>query len=211
MLMHKFYKNSTSTKTHLPAPILISLILSSNIFATTNDITGISTSKNGVSLGRNAITTAINGVSAGNNAVATGNGFTRKQFESKRQENKNAIEVLEAKKLALTNAQLDISSISTAISEIDERITYLTEQQKTIKTKIDKKNKLDIDKQNKEAILDNQINIFNEAKVALDKIKINDLNKFINFTDVLRTLQWTKLNGTNEKRDELANDLKKYY
>lgn len=189
------------------ASVLLSSFLSMGAMATPVSIQGTATSENAVSIGSDSFATAIDGVATGKSSVATGQGFSRDDFAVKVAENKAAVDAVNSKQDELNNANNQLDAANNAIGDLTKQIDDLTKQQEAIADKIKQRDALlptQKDAQNK---VNADTDALNDAKTALDNISTNGKNLYLNFTDVLNTLNWSALNGTDAGRNTVASEL----
>lgn len=111
----------------------------SNSFATPVSIQGVATSENSVSIGTDSFATSVDGVATGKSSVATGNGFTREEFATKKQENQAAIDAVNGKQAEVNNKNNDLTVAKEAIKQLDAEIDQLGKNQAAINDKINQK------------------------------------------------------------------------
>jgi yadA domain-containing protein len=180
----------------------------SNSFATPVSIQGVATSENSVSIGTDSFATSVDGVATGKSSVATGNGFTREEFATKKQENQAAIDAVNGKQAEVNNKNNDLTVAKEAIKQLDAEIDQLGKNQAAINDKINQKNQLENQKNNIQDQINQKQNELNDAKTKLDSVSIDGKNLLLNFTDILKTLNWSSLDGSENSKNVLANELK---
>lgn len=181
----------------------------SNSFATPVSIQGSATSENSVSIGTDSFATSVDGVATGKSSVATGNGFTREEFATKKQENQAAIDAVKGKQDEVNSKNNDLTVANEAIRQLDAEIDQLGKNQAAVDAKINRKAELDNQKRDLQDQLNQEQTKFNESRDTLEKLLAGNKNLYLNFTDILNTLDWKgKLNGEDSGREALAGELK---
>lgn len=189
------------------ASVLLSSFLSMGAIATPVSIQGTATSENAVSIGSDSFATAVDGVATGKSSVATGQGFSRDDFVVKVAENKAAVDAVNGKQDELNNANNQLDAANNAIGDLTKQIDDLTKQQEAIADKIKQRDALLPTQKDAQDKVNADTNALNDAKTALDNISSNGKNLYLNFTDVLNTLNWSVLNGTDAGRNTVASEL----
>lgn len=181
----------------------------SNSFATPVSIQGSATSENSVSIGTDSFATSVDGVATGKSSVATGNGFTREEFATKKQENQAAIDAVKGKQDEVNSKNNDLTVANEAIRQLDAEIDQLGKNQAAVDAKINRKAELDNQKRDLQDQLNQEQTKFNENRDTLERLLSGNKNLYLNFTDILNTLDWKgKLNGQDSGREALAGELK---
>ena len=180
----------------------------SNSFATPVSIQGVATSENSVSIGTDSFATSVNGVATGKSSVATGNGFTREEFAVKKQEAQTAIDAVNNKQNELNNKGNQLDAAKKTVDGLNKQIDELSKQQDAIADKLRQRDSLLPDQTNAQGKVDADNTALNDAKTALDQISTGGENLYLDFTKVLKSLNWSPLNGTDEGRNIIANELK---
>ncbi|MCQ9328420.1 YadA-like family protein [Pelistega suis] len=189
------------------ASVLLSSFLSMGAMATPVSIQGTATSENAVSIGSDSFATAVDGVATGKSSVATGQGFSRDDFAVKVAENKAAVDAVNGKQDELNNANNQLDAANNAIGDLTKQIDDLTKQQEAIADKIQQRDALLPTQKDAQDKVNADTDALNDAKTALDNISTNGKNLYLNFTDVLNTLNWSALNGADSGRNTVANEL----
>ena len=189
------------------ASVLLSSFLSMGAMATPVSIQGTATSENAVSIGSDSFATAVDGVATGKSSVATGQGFSRDDFAVKVAENKAAVDAVNGKQDELNNANNQLDAANNAIGDLTKQIDDLTKQQEAIADKIKQRDALLPTQKDAQDKVNADTDALNDAKTALDNISTNGKNLYLNFTDVLNTLNWSVLNGTDAGRNTVASEL----
>lgn len=173
-------------------------------------IEGIATSNNAVSIGENAFASSVDGVAEGQGSVATGGDWTREQFSSEVAKYTSALDALKAKQDDLKNKQNNLANNNTAIDSLEKQIAALVAKQSAIADKLKQKEALD--RQAEALNLTDAQSALNNAADALKQVQDeNGKNIFLDFTNVLNTLNWSSLtqaSDSNANRNALASDLK---
>ena len=189
--------------------LLSSFFVTPFVLATPVSLQGSATSKNAVSIGSDSFATAVDGVATGKSSVATGQGFSRDEFAMKVAENKAAVDAVNSKKDELNNINTNLEINKKAQEELTTKINELTN---VVNGKELKANKLD-DLNNQLAKKNNDLADLQQdlesSKNRLPKEYFigNNKNIAIDFTPILNSLDYNKLNNVNG-RLELAQDLK---
>lgn len=189
------------------ASVLLSSFLSIGAMATPVSIQGTATSENAVSIGSDSFATAVDGVATGKSSVATGQGFSRNDFAVKVAENKAAVDAVNGKQDELNNANNQLDAANNAIGDLTKQIDDLTKQQEAIADKIKQRDALLPTQKDAQDKVNADTDALNDAKTALDNISTDGKNLYLNFTDVLNTLNWSVLNGTDAGRNTVASEL----
>ena len=182
-------------------------IVSLNAFGTPISIQGVATSDNAVTVGANAYATSINGIANGYSSIATGQGFSRDDFVVKVAENKAAVDAVNGKQDELNNANNQLDATNNAIGDLTKQIDDLTKQQASIGDKLKQRDALLPTQKDAQDKVNTDTEALNNAKTALDNISASGKNLYLNFTDVLNTLNWSVLNGTDAGRNTVASEL----
>ena len=180
----------------------------SNSFATPVSIQGVATSENSVSIGTDSFATSVNGVATGKSSVATGNGFTREEFATKKQEAQTAIDAVNNKQNELNNKGNQLDAAKKTVDGLNKQIDELSKQQNAIADKLRQRDRLLPTQTNAQGKVDADNSTLNNAKTALDQISTGGENLYLDFTKVLKSLNWSPLNGTDEGRNTIARELK---
>lgn len=188
--------------------VLFGAVLSQSALATPVSIQGTATSENAVSIGTDSFATSVDGVAGGKGAVATGQGFTREEFAVKKQENQAAIDAVNGKQAEINGKNNDLTVAKEAIKQLDGEIDQLAKNQQAITDKINQKNQLENQKNGVQDQVNQKQNELNDAKTKLDNILVNGKNLLLNFTDILKTLNWDSMDGSDNSKNVLANELK---
>lgn len=188
--------------------VLFGAVLSQSALATPVSIQGTATSENAVSIGTDSFATSVNGVAGGKGAVATGQGFTREEFAVKKQENQAAIDAVNGKQAEINGKNNDLTVAKEAIKQLDGEIDQLAKNQQAITDKINQKNQLENQKNGVQDQVNQKQNELNDAKAKLDSISLNGKHLLLNFTDILKTLNWDSMDGSDNSKNVLANELK---
>ena len=209
--MSKTYKSQKkSNSTHgssIALSLLTSLFVSPMIQAIPVSVQGKATSENAISIGTSSYATAIDGVATGQGSIATGQGFSRDDFAVKVAENKAAVDAVNSKQDELNNTSNQLDSTNNAIGDLTKQIDDLTKQQEAIADKIKQRDALLPTQKDAQDKVNADTDALNDAKTALDNISTNGKNLYLNFTDVLNTLNWSALNGTDAGRNTVASEL----
>lgn len=192
------------------ASVLLSSFLSMGAMATPVSIQGTATSENAVSIGSDSFATAVDGVATGKSSVATGQGFSRDDFAVKVAENKAVVDAVNGKQAELNNANNQLDATNNAIGDLTKQIDDLTKQQEAIADKIKQRDALLPTQKDAQDKVNADTDALNDAKTALDNISTNGKNLYLNFTDVLQSLDWSPLTSGNSDagRTTIANELK---
>lgn len=214
--------HSKTTVSTIVASAITAAIASQSAFADTV-ISGTAVNAAHISIQGNAIAdkslavgheswaTSEKGIAEGNKAVATGTDITREQFAGKVAANTEAVNALnDAKREAehLNNRQTATNEV---IDNLGNQIEDLTRQQDTVRNKLNVLEGLNNDKTAKENDLSEKQRELDTARSNLDTISSDGKNLYLNFTDVLKTLDWEVLKtnqSTDEKQNILATELK---
>jgi len=188
--------------------VLFGAVLSQSALATPVSIQGTATSENAVSIGTDSFATSVDGVAGGKGSVATGQGFTREEFAVKKQENQAAIDAVNGKQAEINGKNNDLTVAKEAIKQLDGEIDQLAKNQQAIEGKINQKNQLENQKNGVQDQVNQKQNELNDAKTKLDNILVNGKNLLLNFTDILKTLNWDSMDGSDNSKNVLANELK---
>lgn len=188
--------------------VLFGAVLSQGALATPVSIQGTATSENAVSIGTDSFATSVDGVAGGKGSVATGQGFTREEFAVKKQENQAAIDAVNGKQAEINGKNNDLTVAKEAIKQLDGEIDQLAKNQQAITDKINQKNQLENQKNGVQDQVNQKQNELNDAKAKLDSISLNGKNLLLNFTDILKTLNWDSMDGSDNSKNVLANELK---
>lgn len=193
------------------ASVLLSALLSSGIaFAEPVSLQGSATSADAVSIGSNSYATAIDGVATGQSSVATGENFSREDFNLKVEANKAAVDAVNNKQSEINNNSNLLDATIDAIDSLTNQISDLSKQQDDIANKIAQRNNL-IEQQDgaRSKIEESQIAV-DTAKANLDSVLNDGKNLYLNFTDVLNSLDWSvlsKSSDSNAARNVVAGEL----
>ncbi|MFB6350021.1 hypothetical protein ACFBZI_11370 [Moraxella sp. ZJ142] len=160
-------------------------------------ILGTATGTNAVAVGDDSYATSTSGIATGFGAVATGTNIDRTSFDKLAQANKTALDAYNKAADALKNANNTIAAQNTAIDGLAKEIDALAKQSAANAVKLAEKEKLD----NQKAGLQPR---YDEAKKTLDGVSVNGKNLYLNFTDVLNSLNWTPL--TNNQNSDAARN-----
>lgn len=190
------------------AALLLSSLLATSAIATPVSVLGTATSENAVAVGDNSYATAVDGVANGQGAIATGRGFSREDF----QKEVDKVAELEAQKQAKENLLNSLNNdkkineetqkiLNNQISDADKKIASAADKIAKVEDLTAKKQEAE---NNKPTLNQNVQNSQN----ALDAILKEGKNVYLDFVNVLNSLDWKKLNGTDEARNVLAGDLK---
>ncbi|MGQ9444968.1 YadA-like family protein [[Pasteurella] aerogenes] len=192
------------------ASILLSSLVATSAIATPVSIQGTATNENAVSIGSDSFATAVDGVATGKSSVATGQGFSRDDFAVKVAENKAAVDAVNGKQDELNNANNQLDAANNAIGDLTKQIDDLTKQQEAIADKIQQRDALLPTQKDAQDKVNAATDTLNDAKTALDNISTNGKNLYLNFTDVLQSLDWSPLTSGNSDagRTTIANELK---
>jgi hypothetical protein len=188
--------------------VLFGAVLSQSALATPVSIQGTATSENAVSIGTDSFATSVDGVAGGKGAVATGQGFTREEFAAKKQEAQTAIDAVNNKQDELNNKGNQLDAAKKTVDGLNKQIDELSKQQDAIADKLRQRDSLLPDQTNAQGKVDADNTALNDAKTSLDRISTNGENLYLDFTKVLRSLDWSPLNGTDEGRNTIARELK---
>lgn len=188
--------------------VLFGAVLSQSALATPVSIQGTATSENAVSIGTDSFATSVNGVAGGKGAVATGQGFTREEFAVKKQENQAAIDAVKNKQDELNNKGNQLDAAKKTVDGLNKQIDELSKQQDAIADKLRQRDGLLPEQTSAQGKVDADNTALNDAKTALDQISTNGENLYLDFTKVLKSLDWSPLNGTDEGRNIIARELK---
>ena len=188
--------------------VLFGAVLSQSALATPVSIQGTATSENAVSIGTDSFATSVDGVAGGKGAVATGQGFTREEFAAKKQEAQTAIDAVNNKQDELNNKGNQLDAAKKTVDGLNKQIDELSKQQDAIADKLRERDSLLPDQTNAQGKVDADNTALNGAKTALDQISTNGENLYLDFTKVLKSLDWSPLNGTDEGRNIIARELK---
>ncbi|MDO4697165.1 MAG: hypothetical protein Q4A60_00570, partial [Pasteurellaceae bacterium] len=171
---------------------------------------GLATGENSVAIGQDSTATATNGVAVGHGAVATGNNMSRDEFNAKKQENQNAINNLDEKQTEVNHNDNLLNAANSAITVLISQINQLTEEQKQIAQKIEQKNQLTDTKNTQITILTQTKNEIDEIDAKIKALQAQEVEKNVNFTNILRELNWSSLDPNNieHSRNALAESLK---
>ena len=102
----------------------------------------------------------------------------------------------------------DLTVAKEAIKQLDGEIDQLAKNQQAITDKINQKNQLENQKNGVQDQVNQKQNELNDAKAKLDSISLNGKNLLLNFTDILKTLNWDSMDGSDNSKNVLANELK---
>ena len=188
--------------------VLFGAVLSQSALATPVSIQGTATSENAVSIGTDSFATSVNGVAGGKGAVATGQGFTREEFAVKKQEAQTAIDAVNNKQDELNNKGNQLDAAKKTVDGLNKQIDELSKQQDAIADKLRQRDSLLPDQTNAQNKVDADNTALNDAKTSLDQISTGGENLYLDFTKVLKSLDWSPLNGTDEGRNTIARELK---
>lgn len=188
--------------------VLFGAVLSQSALATPVSIQGTATSENAVSIGTDSFATSVNGVAGGKGAVATGQGFTREEFAAKKQEAQTAIDAVNNKQDELNNKGNQLDAAKKTVDGLNKQIDELSKQQDAIADKLRQRDSLLPDQTNAQNKVDADNTALNDAKTSLDQISTGGENLYLDFTKVLKSLDWSPLNGTDEGRNIVARELK---
>ena len=192
----------------------MAVLLSSFAHATPVSIQGTATSENAVSVGTNSFATSVDGVANGQGSVATGQGFTRDEFAAKKQEAQAAIDAVNGKQAELNNLNNNQNANNNAIDSLNKQIDDLSKQQEAIRNKLAQRDNLTTQKDGLQPSLDQANQDLARIQNDLAGFQNSGKNIFVNFTDVLESLDWSKLQRVtnneqvNATRNELAASLK---
>ena len=192
----------------------MAVLLSSFAHAAPVSIQGTATSENAVSVGTNSFATSVDGVANGQGSVATGQGFTRDEFAAKKQEAQAAIDAVNGKQAELNNLNNNQNANNNAIDSLNKQIDDLSKQQEAIRNKLAQRDNLTIQKDGLQSSLDQANQDLARIQNDLAGFQNSGKNIFVNFTDVLESLDWGKLQRVtnneqvNATRNELATSLK---
>lgn len=176
--------------------------------ADTVELQGLATGEDAVAVGENAVATAKYGVAEGKSAVATGSGFSREQFLKEKQKFDTALANVNAKQ-DVYNLNVNIFNANKdAADNLTREINDLTNKQKEIAPKLAEVERLRPTISGLQNDIAQDKTKLADAKATLDSIQQGGKNLFLNFTDVLNTLDWSKLNGQDSGRNNLATQLK---
>ena len=188
--------------------VLFGAVLSQSALATPVSIQGTATSENAVSIGTDSFATSVDGVAGGKGSVATGQGFTREEFAAKKQEAQTAIDAVNNKQNELNNKGNQLDAAKKTVDGLNKQIDELSKQQDAIADKLRARDNLLPDQTNAQNKVDADNTALNDAKTSLDQISTGGENLYLDFTKVLRSLDWSPLNGTDEGRNVVARELK---
>lgn len=188
--------------------VLFGAVLSQSALATPVSIQGTATSENAVSIGTDSFATSVDGVAGGKGAVATGQGFTREEFAVKKQEAQTALDAVNNKQDELNNKGNQLDAAKKTVDGLNKQIDELSRQQDAIADKLRERDSLLPDQTNAQGKVDADNTALNDAKTALDQISTGGENLYLDFTKVLKSLDWSPLNGTDEGRNIIARELK---
>lgn len=180
----------------------------SNSFATPVSIQGVATSENSVSIGTDSFATSVDGVATGKSSVATGNGFNRAEFATRKQEAQTALDAVNNKQNELNNKGNQLDVAKKTVDGLNKQIDELSRQQDAIADKLRQRDSLLPTQTNAQGKVDADNTALNDAKTALDQISTGGENLYLDFTKVLKSLNWSPLNGTDEGRNIIARELK---
>lgn len=171
-------------------------------------VLGVATGDQAIAIGHDSFASSISGIAEGHGAIATGQGLSREEFSRKKKENQQAFEHVKNQQNEIANKQNQLGVINHAIDGLNNQIQYLENQQNQIRQKIEQKEQLN----HQRDLLSSQVNQadtdLNQAKSNLEKIQKNGKNVYLNFTDVLRDLNWESLNGSGDGRQTIARELR---
>ncbi len=188
--------------------VLFGAVLSQSALATPVSIQGTATSENAVSIGTDSFATSVNGVAGGKGAIATGQGFTREEFAVKKQEAQTALDAVNNKQDELNNKGNQLDAAKKTVDGLNKQIDELSRQQDAIADKLRQRDSLLPAQTNAQGKVDADNTALNDAKTALDQISTGGENLYLDFTKVLKSLNWSPLNGTDEGRNIIARELK---
>ena len=188
--------------------VLFGAVLSQSALATPVSIQGTATSENAVSIGTDSFATSVDGVAGGKGSVATGQGFTREEFAVKKQEAQTALDAVNNKQDELNNKGNQLDAAKKTVDGLNKQIDELSKQQDAIADKLRARDNLLPDQTNAQNKVDADNTALNDAKTSLDQISTGGENLYLDFTKVLRSLDWSPLNGTDEGRNVVARELK---
>ena len=188
--------------------VLFGAVLSQSALATPISIQGTATSENAVSIGTDSFATSVDGVAGGKGSVATGQGFTREEFAAKKQEAQTALDAVNNKQDELNNKGNQLDAAKKTVDGLNKQIDELSKQQDAIANKLRQRDSLLPDQTNAQGKVDADNTALNDAKTSLDQISTGGENLYLDFTKVLRSLDWSPLNGTDEGRNIIARELK---
>ena len=180
----------------------------SNSFATPVSIQGVATNENSVSIGTDSFATSVDGVATGKSSVATGNGFTRAEFATRKQEAQTALDAVNNKQNELNNKGNQLDVAKKTVDGLNKQINELSRQQDAIADKLRQRDSLLSAQTNAQGKVNTDNTALNDAKTALDQISTGGENLYLDFTKVLKSLNWSPLNGTDEGRNIIARELK---
>lgn len=188
--------------------VLFGAVLSQSALATPVSIQGTATSENAVSIGTDSFATSVNGVAGGKGAIATGQGFTREEFAVKKQEAQTVLDAVNNKQDELNNKGNQLDAAKKTVDGLNKQIDELSRQQDAIADKLRQRDSLLPAQTNAQGKVDADNTALNDAKTALDQISTGGENLYLDFTKVLKSLNWSPLNGTDEGRNIIARELK---
>jgi len=188
--------------------VLFGAVLSQSALATPVSIQGTATSENAVSIGTDSFATSVDGVAGGKGSVATGQGFTREEFAVKKQENQAALDAVKNKQDELNNKGNQLDAAKKTVDGLDKQIDELSKQQDDIAIKLMQRDSWLPAQTNAQSKVDADNTALNDAKTALDQISTGGKNLYLDFTKILKSLDWSPLNGTDEGRNIIARELK---
>lgn len=188
--------------------VLFGAVLSQSALATPVSIQGTATSENAVSIGTDSFATSVDGVAGGKGSVATGQGFTREEFAVKKQENQAALDAVKNKQDELNNKGNQLDAAKKTVDGLNKQIDELSKQQDAIADKLRQRDGWLPEQTSAQGKVDADNTALNGAKTALDQISTNGENLYLDFTKVLKSLDWSPLNGTDEGRNIIARELK---
>lgn len=200
-------------KTLVATVATVTALIGSAAHAGTVGILGYPTGANAVAVGQDSWATSVSGAAVGHDSIATGIDITRAEFDALSEKHKNALDSYKKAQDAVTFAGNDIDANRNAIDGLNREIADLAEKQKAAASKIAERDKLN----NQKNPLTNQLGIkqdeLTKATEALKSVQDSQgRNLFLDFTNVLNSLDWTPLNkggNSSANRDIVATELKK--
>ena len=201
--INKFLKSNLKKKMKITKALMIVFLItgSLNTFSAEN-VNGLAIGNNSDSRGEGSIATSESGVAHGHNSIVTGNGMSKEEFELKKSE----LDTFEQKKKELEKEKMNLDNNLDINKDVQNKINT---QLDYINAKIQKLNE-------KMTLLENYKNQINELNTNNSNIntrlsegseEYTKLKKYVNFTTILDSLDWNKLNNANGQ-NELAQDLK---
>ncbi|ANB91029.1 hypothetical protein MOVS_02420 [Moraxella ovis] len=175
-------------------------------------IVGIATGDKAISVGHDSWATAEGGTASGHGSIVTGVDISREDFAALADKYKEATSKYNEAQAAVNNANNAITANDKAIKDLKAQIADLTRRQRDVADKIARKDRLVAQK----IPLEGRLNAANDRLVTATKARngiIDDQgrNLFLNFTDILNSLDWKPLadkDSTPEAaRDKVARQL----